>query len=346
MTVQPCAYYVQQIQDADSQEALQALHAAWFGKQGTLTQELKRLGQCTPEERRTLGEAIHGLKQDVLKAFKAKEAVLKERAYQRSMMQEALDVTLPTAPAFTGYTHPITQVLEEAASIFQSMGFSWETGPEIEEEFYNFDALNVPEGHPARAEQDTFYLPGALLRTHTSPVQIRTMKKRGSPLKIIAPGRVYRSDYDQTHSPMFHQLEGLSVGENVNMAQLKGCLMTFFESFFRKNIKLRFRPSFFPFTEPSCEVDIGYTLQSGRIVLGGEERWLEILGCGMVHPNVLRNCELDPKTCCGYAFGLGLERIAMLKYGIQDLREFYENDQRWLSRVSKQVLFTQAAVSK
>ncbi|PPE04279.1 Phenylalanine--tRNA ligase alpha subunit [Holospora curviuscula] len=243
-------------------------------------------------------------------------------------------MTLPGVPVQKGVLHPIMEVLWDVVKIFQQMGFAWVEGPEIENTFYNFDALNVTEGHPARGEQDTFYLPHGVLRTQTSPVQIRTMKETTPPLKIVSPGRVYRSDYDQTHSPMFHQIEGLVVSKEANMADLKGVLQGFLEIFFSKSVHLRFRPSFFPFTEPSCEVDIGYRREAGNIILEGHSHWLEILGCGMVHHRVLRQCGISPEIYQGYAFGVGLERLAMLRYGVQDLREFYKNHQTWLSNLS------------
>jgi len=241
---------------------------------------------------------------------------------------------LPGRTYFAGKIHPVSQVIDEVTSIFSEIGFSVEEGPDVENEYYNFSALNTPENHPARDMHDTFYLDRSkdlLLRTHTSPVQIRTMLKGKPPFKIIAPGRTYRCDSDQTHSPMFHQLEGLHIDKNINMGHLKGCLYYFVKKFFEvEKVKIRFRPSHFPFTEPSAEVDIGYKIQDGKIKIGEGDKWLEILGCGMVHPNVLKNVKVNPKQYQGYAFGVGIDRLAMLKYGINDLRAFFESDIRWL----------------
>jgi len=252
----------------------------------------------------------------------------------KKLKNEKIDITLPGRTYFAGKIHPVSQVIDEVTSIFAEIGFSVEEGPDVENEYYNFSALNTPENHPARDMQDTFYLDYSkdlLLRTHTSPVQIRTMLKSKPPFKIIAPGRTYRCDSDQTHSPMFHQLEGLHIDKNINMGHLKGCLYYFVKKFFEvEKVKIRFRPSHFPFTEPSAEVDIGYKIQDGQIKIGEGDKWLEILGCGMVHPNVLKNVKVNPKQYQGYAFGVGIDRLAMLKYGINDLRAFFESDIRWL----------------
>ena len=251
------------------------------------------------------------------------------------MEKEKVDVTLPERPFTQGKIHPVSQVIDEISSIFSEVGFSVEEGPDVENEYNNFTALNTPDHHPARDMHDTFYLDEKkelLLRTHTSPVQIRTMLKDKPPFKIIAPGRTYRSDSDQTHSPMFHQVEGLHIDQNINMGHLKGCLNYFIKEFFEVDkIKMRFRPSHFPFTEPSAEVDIGYKIKDGKIIIGEGDKWLEILGCGMVHPNVLKNVKIDVKKFQGYAFGIGIDRLAMLKYGINDLRAFFECDYRWLN---------------
>ena len=251
------------------------------------------------------------------------------------MEKEKIDVTLPERSFARGKIHPVSQTIDEISSIFSEIGFCVEEGPDVENEYNNFTALNTPDNHPARDMHDTFYLDEKkerLLRTHTSPVQIRTMLKDKPPFKIIAPGRTYRSDSDQTHSPMFHQVEGLHVDKNINMGHLKGCLNYFIKEFFEvKKIKMRFRPSHFPFTEPSAEVDIGYEIKDGKIIIGEGDQWLEILGCGMVHPNVLKNVKVDPTKFQGYAFGIGIDRLAMLKYGINDLRAFFDCDYRWLN---------------
>ena len=316
---------------------LHELKQRWFGKTGEITEALKALSTLDLEAKKQQGEHLHHLKKIVMEALTHHETHMKERAITEKLLLERVSVDLPVAPAPRGFEHPIMKVFYDTLHLFREMGFDWQEGPEIESEFYNFDALNVTEGHPARAEQDTFYLPNGLLRTQTSSVQIRVMEKNTPPLKIISPGRVYRSDYDQTHTPMFHQIEGLVISKTANMAELKGVLHTFLEKFFQKPIELRFRPSFFPFTEPSCEVDIGYRVEQHQIILEGHEKWLEILGCGMVHPNVLQHCGISSEIYQGYAFGMGLERLTMLKYGVQDLRELYRNDQQWLSSFDLEV---------
>jgi phenylalanyl-tRNA synthetase alpha chain len=318
--------------------ALEAERVAAFGKQGAITQILKTLGAMTPEERQEKGPLIHGLRERVNEALAARKAALEAEALERRLAIEGLDMTLPVAPEPQGSVHPVSQVMDELAEIFADMGFSVATGPEIEDDWHNFTALNFPPDHPARAMHDTFYLqpkPGAeermLLRTHTSPVQIRAMMAQAPPLYIIAPGRTYRSDSDATHTPMFHQVEGLVIDRGIHLGHLKWTLETFLKAFFeREDIVLRLRPSYFPFTEPSAEVDVGYTMVKGRRMLGGSEGWMELLGCGMVHPRVIANCGLDPETWQGFAFGCGIDRIAMLKYGMDDLRAFFDGDLRWL----------------
>lgn len=308
-------------------QELEDLRVSALGKKGALTLLMKELGQKSPEERRTIGAELNVLKEIFTTTLDKKKTQLEESILNTRLASETLDVTLPARPVLMGTIHPLSHVLDKAIHIFGQMGFVVAEGPDIEEDFYNFTALNIPPEHPARQEQDTFYLPPQedqqplVLRTHTSPVQIRTMLNQKPPLRIIAPGRTYRSDYDATHSPMFHQIEGLVVDKKTHMGHLKGCLEEFSRLFFEDpTLKLRFRPGYFPFTEPSAEVDIWWKGSS----------WLEILGCGMVHPNVLRNCNIDPDIYQGFAFGMGLERIAMLKYGIEDLRFFFESDLRWL----------------
>jgi phenylalanyl-tRNA synthetase alpha chain len=322
--------------------ALEALRVAALGKQGAVTQLLKTLGGMSPEERQTRGPAIQGLREAVTAAITERKAGLDAAELDARLARERVDVTLPVAQAPRGTVHPVSQVMDELAEIFADLGFAVATGPEIEDDWHNFTALNFPPDHPARAMHDTFYLEpregadgiGAermLLRTHTSPVQIRTMMTTPPPIRIIAPGRVYRSDSDATHTPMFHQIEGLVIDRDITLGHLKWTLETFLKAFFeRDDIALRLRPSYFPFTEPSVEVDVGYTLQKGRRVLGGSDHWMELLGSGMVHPNVLTACGLDPQEWQGFAFGVGIDRLAMLKYGMDDLRAFFDGDLRWL----------------
>ena len=317
--------------------ALDAERVATLGKQGTITQLLKSLGRMTPEERQSEGPRIHALREQVTEAIAARKAALEAEALERRLATETLDMTLPVAPAPQGSVHPVSQVMDELAEIFADLGFSVATGPEIEDDWRNFTALNIPESHPARAMHDTFYLAQSprdrrmLLRTHTSPVQIRAMQTQPPPIYIIAPGRTYRSDSDATHTPMFHQVEGLVIDKGIHLGHLKWTLETFLKAFFeRDDIVLRMRPSYFPFTEPSAEVDVGYTMVKGRRVLGGSEGWMELLGSGMVHPRVIANCGLDPDEWQGFAFGCGIDRLAMLKYGMDDLRAFFDGDLRWL----------------
>jgi len=318
--------------------ALEAERVAILGKQGVVTGLLKTLGGMTPEERQSEGPRIHGLREAVTEALAARKAALEGAALEQKLATERLDMTLPVAPAVEGSVHPVSQVMDELAEIFADLGFSVATGPEIEDDWHNFTALNIPESHPARAMHDTFYFPqngpdglSMLLRTHTSPVQIRTMQTQKPPIYIIAPGRTYRSDSDATHTPMFHQVEGLVIDRGITLGHLKWTLETFLKAFFeRDDIVLRMRPSYFPFTEPSAEVDVGYHMEKGRRVLGGTDHFMELLGSGMVHPRVIAACGLDPDEWQGFAFGCGIDRLAMLKYGMDDLRAFFDGDLRWL----------------
>jgi phenylalanyl-tRNA synthetase alpha chain len=318
--------------------ALEAARVAALGKQGAVTGLLKTLGGMTPDERQSEGPRIHALREAVAGAVAERKDALEAQALDARLATETLDMTLPAAPAPLGSVHPVSQVMDELAEIFADLGFSVATGPEIEDEWRNFTALNIPETHPARAMHDTFYFDRTdaegrpmLLRTHTSPVQIRTMQEQEPPIYIIAPGRTYRSDSDATHTPMFHQIEGLVIDRGITLGHLKWTLETFLKAFFeRDDIVLRMRPSYFPFTEPSAEVDVGYHMEEGRRVLGGTDHWMELLGSGMVHPRVLANCGLDPTEWQGFAFGCGIDRLAMLKYGMDDLRAFFDGDLRWL----------------
>ena len=324
------------VQAADSLEALEDVRVRALGRRGSVTALMKSLGQAAPEERRERGQALNRLKQAVADAIDARKAALAEAELERRLASERIDVTLPVRPAPEGSLHPISQTIDEIVQIFGEMGFRWAEGPDVEDDWYNFTALNIPPEHPARQEMDTFYLAGEagarpVLRTHTSPVQIRTMQETPPPLRVIVPGRTYRSDHDATHSPMFHQVEGLAIDRSIHMGHLKGCLIAFCRAFFGvADLPVRFRPSHFPFTEPSAEVDIGCTREGGQLRIGAGGDWLEILGSGMVHPKVIANCGLDPEEWQGFAFGMGIERIAMLKYGIPDLRMMYESDLRWL----------------
>jgi phenylalanyl-tRNA synthetase alpha chain len=322
---------------AADERALDAVRVAALGKKGSVSERLKSLGAMSPEERRAAGPALNGLKERVTLALEARRETLREAALDQKLRSETIDVTLPPRPEPVGTIHPVTQVWEEVIAIFGDMGFSVAEGPHIETDWYNFGALNIPPEHPARQEHDTFYFnPKAdgsrmVLRTHTSPVQIRTMETQKPPIRIIAPGRTFRSDSDQTHTPMFHQVEGLVIDETTHLGHLKGTLEAFAKAFFEVDaVKMRFRPSHFPFTEPSMEVDIGCSWEDGELKIGVGDSWLEILGSGMVHPNVIRAGGLDPEKYQGFAFGMGIDRIAMLKYGIPDLRAFFEADLRWL----------------
>ncbi len=316
--------------------ALEAVRVDALGKKGRITGLMKELGGLPPDERRERGASLNIVKERVSAALDVRQKDLAAAALDARLNAERVDVTLQPRPQAEGRIHPISQTIDEITAIFASMGFSVAKGPDIETDWHNFTALNIPPDHPARQMQDTFYMPQAgehptILRTQTSPVQIRTMLDRKPPLRIIVPGRTYRCDYDMTHTPMFHQTEGLVVDESTNMGHLKGCLMDFLRAFFGMNdLPVRFRPSYFPFTEPSAEVDIGCSRKGGELKIGNSGDWLEVLGCGMVHPNVLRNCGVDPERYQGFAFGMGVERLAMLKYGIPDLRTFFEADARWL----------------
>ncbi len=331
-----------QVTAAADLEALEAVRVAALGRQGRITGLMKTIGELSAEHRREAGRDLNALKDSIAEAVLLRHGKLAAADLDRRLAGEGIDVTLPARPEGSGRIHPISQTLDEMVAIFCEMGFSLAEGPHIETDFNNFTALNIPPEHPARQEHDTFYLPDKpdgtrlLLRTHTSPVQIRTMLDMAPPIRIIVPGRTFRADYDATHSPMFHQIEGLVVDETTHMGHLKGCLIDFCRAYFGvDDLPVRFRPSYFPFTEPSVEVDIGCTREGGGLRIGGSGDkgggdWLEILGAGMVHPNVLENCGIDSRRYQGFAFGLGIERAAMLKYGIPDLRTFFESDLRWL----------------
>ncbi len=316
------------IDRADSLEALDAIRVALLGKNGAVTAQLKALGALPPEQRKAHGEAVNRIKDALAGALAARKATLEEAAFAARLAGERVDITLPGRDGSRGAVHPVTRTLDRITAIFGSLGYQVADGPEIEDDWHNFEALNFPPHHPARAMHDTFYFAdGRLLRTHTSPVQIRAMAGKAPPIRIIAPGKVYRSDSDQTHTPMFHQVEGLLVDETSSFADLKGTLKQFVDAFFERDFEMRFRPSYFPFTEPSAEVDIRWDRGDGSA-----PGWLEVLGCGMVHPNVLRNCGIDPERYSGFAFGLGVERFAMLRYGVNDLRSFFDNDLRFLKQ--------------
>ncbi len=317
--------------------ALEAVRVEALGKQGALSGLMRTLGQMSPQERATMGPRLNGLRDSIVEAIAVKRAALAEAALEARLKAEAVDVTLPATPAYRGAIHPISRVMEELARICGEMGFTLEEGPDIETDFNNFTALNFPEKHPARDMHDTFFFhPGPdgtrrLLRTHTSPVQVRTMLKQKPPIRMICQGRTYRCDSDATHTPMFHQMEGLVIDRTTNMADLKGTVTALVRAFFEVDeLIVRFRPHFFPFTEPSAEMDVRCDRSGGQLKIGTGADWLEILGCGMVHPNVLRACGLDPEEWQGYAFGFGVDRMAMLKYAIPDLRDMFANDVRWL----------------
>ena len=323
------------IDSVKTKDDLQNIKTEFFGKNGQITLQFKTLGSLDPEKRKKFANNLNKIKEDLTSQLEQKNIEIETSEINEKLKNEKVDVTLPFRPYRQGKIHPVSQVIDEISSIFSEIGFSVAEGPDVETEYNNFTALNTPEDHPARDMHDTFYLEEnkkLLLRTHTSPVQIRTMISSKPPYKIIVPGRTYRCDSDQTHAPMFHQLEGLHIDKGITMGHLKGCLNYFIKEFFEvKNVKMRFRPSHFPFTEPSAEVDIGYKIDKGKIVIGDGNKWLEVLGCGMVHPNVLRNVKVDTKKYQGFAFGIGIDRLAMLKYGINDLRAFFEADYRWLS---------------
>jgi len=316
--------------------AWDAIRVGVLGKSGALTALLKELGRASPEERKTRGQALNVLKAELQAAIDAREVELKEAELEARLAAERMDVSLPAQPRARGLIHPISRTMEEMAAIFGAMGFEVAEGPDIEDDWRNFGALNIPAHHSAREDMDTFYVAPPegetrrrVLRTHTSPVQVRTMLSRTPPFRVIVPGRTYRADHDATHSPMFHQCEGLVIGRAITLGHLKGCLTDFLRAFFGvSDLPVRFRSSYFPFTEPSMEVDIGWSRKTGEI--GGGSDWLEILGSGMVQPKVLANCGIDPREFQGFAFGMGIERVTMLKHGIPDLRPFYESDLRWL----------------
>ncbi|WP_106746301.1 phenylalanine--tRNA ligase subunit alpha [Yoonia maritima] len=330
--------YLSLIANAADEAAIEDLRVQAVGKKGEISLKMRELGKMTPEERQTAGPALNALKDEINSALAGKKAALADAALDERLRSEWLDVTLPARDRREGSIHPISQVTEEVSAIFADMGFSVAEGPQIESDWYNFDALNIPGHHPARAEMDTFYThradgddrPPHVLRTHTSPVQIRSMEANGAPIRIICPGRVYRADYDQTHTPMFNQVEGLAIDKDISMANLKWTLEEFFSAYFGARVKTRFRASHFPFTEPSAEVDIQCSWVDGQLKVGEGDGWLEVLGSGMVHPKVLQAAKIDPDLWQGFAFGVGIDRIAMLKYGIPDLRAFFDSDLRWL----------------
>lgn len=322
-----------QFAQLNSEAQLEEIRVKFLGKKGLVTELYSQLKNVAPEEKKSFGASVNNLRDEVTGQIDAKKEFFANAALNEKLSAEKIDVTLPVRKSSIGLAHPISKVAKEIHEIFSALGFDFEQGPEIEDDFHNFTALNMPQNHPARQMQDTFYLQNSeyLLRTHTSNVQIRKMTTMQPPLRAVALGRVFRRDSDQTHTPMFHQIEGFAVDESANMANLKWLLEEFLQRFFEvKNVELRFRPSFFPFTEPSAEVDIGYKIDQGRIKIGTSEKFMEILGCGMIHPNVLANCKIDTTKYQGFAFGIGIERLAMLKYGITDLRMFFENDQRFL----------------
>ena len=329
------------VRAANDMTALEEVRVLALGKKGKVTGMMQTLGGLEPEQRKAMGQALNLLKDEIAAEIDSRAETLKKAALEARLQQERIDITLSPRPAAQGKIHPITKTVEEATAIFADMGFAVAEGPEIEDDFHNFTALNFPANHPARQMHDTFYLPDSpgkagdaakrLLRTHTSTVQVHVMQTQKPPIRVVIPGRTYRSDYDMTHTPMFHQIEGLIIDTETHMGHLKGCLTEFCRRFFEiDDLPTRFRPSFFPFTEPSAEMDIGCSRAGGEFKIGAGEGWMEILGCGMVHPNVLKNCGIDPDTYQGFAFGMGVERITMLKYGIPDLRTFFESDIRWL----------------
>ncbi|MFM2481191.1 phenylalanine--tRNA ligase subunit alpha [Celerinatantimonas sp. YJH-8] len=311
-----------QIDDAGDIAALDAVRVEYLGKKGLMTKQMQTLGKLSPEERPAAGQAINNAKQTITESINDKRQALQQAVLDAKLASESIDVTLPGRNSERGGLHPVSRTIDRIQNYFGQLGFETKVGPEVEDSFHNFDALNIPAHHPARADHDTFYFnPELVLRTQTSGVQIRTMETQKPPIRIISPGRVYRNDYDQTHTPMFHQVEGLMVDTNVNFTELKGILYDFLQSFFEQDLKIRFRPSYFPFTETSAEVDVL-----------GKNGWLEVLGCGMVHPNVLSSVNIDPEQYTGFAFGMGVERLTMLRYGVNDLRAFFENDLRFLKQ--------------
>ena len=330
--------WIEAIAGAADEAALEDMRVAAVGKKGEVSLKMRELGKMTPEERQVAGPALNALKDEINSALAAKKAALADAALDERLRGEWLDVTLPGRGRPAGTVHPVSQVTEEVTAIFADMGFAVAEGPQVESDWYNFDALNIPAEHPTRTEMDTFYMhrdegdnrPPHVLRTHTSPVQIRSMEATGAPIRIICPGRVYRADYDQTHTPMFHQVEGLALDKDLSMANLKWVLEEFFSAFFGVSVKTRFRASHFPFTEPSAEVDIQCSWEGGQLKIGQGDGWMEVLGSGMVHPKVLKAGGIDPEEWQGFAFGMGIDRMAMLKYGMPDLRAFFDSDLRWL----------------
>ncbi len=331
--------YLTAIADMTDEAGLEELRLTALGKKGEISLKMRELGKMTPEERQTTGKALNILKDEIDAALRSKKSALADAALDARLREEWLDVTLPGRPRRQGTIHPVSQVMDEVTAIFADMGFAVAEGPQIEDDWHNFDALNIAPEHPARQEHDTFFMhraegddrPPHVLRTHTSPVQIRAMLEQGAPIRVIAPGRVYRMDMDQTHTPMFHQIEGLAIGKDISMANLKWVLEEFCKTFFEVDgVELRFRASHFPFTEPSAEVDIRCSWAGGSLKIGEGDDWMEILGSGMVHPKVLQSAGIDPSEWQGFAFGIGIDRLAMLKYGIPDLRAFFESDLRWL----------------
>ena len=331
--------YIGLVAEAGDEYALEELRVQAVGKKGEVSLKMRELGKMTPEERQVAGPKLNALKDEINSALAAKKAALADAALDERLRTEWLDVTLPGRTRGVGSVHPVSQVTDEVTAIFADMGFAVAEGPQIESDWYNFDALNIPAEHPTRTEMDTFYMhrdagderPPHVLRTHTSPVQIRSMEKQGAPIRVIAPGRVYRADYDQTHTPMFHQLEGLAIDKDLSMANLKWCLEEFCRAYFEVDkVELRFRASHFPFTEPSAEVDLRCSWAGGQLKVGEGDDWMEILGSGMVHPKVLTAGGIDPDQWQGFPFGMGIDRLAMLKYGMPDLRAFFDSDLRWL----------------
>ncbi|MCB1406967.1 MAG: phenylalanine--tRNA ligase subunit alpha, partial [Rhodobacteraceae bacterium] len=332
------AKYLAEVSAAPGAEALEAVRLAALGKKGEISLKMRELGKMSAEERLVAGPALNGLKDEIDTALRARKVALEDAALDERLKAEWLDVTLPGRPRPRGTIHPVSHVTEECIAIFADMGFRVAEGPQIETDWYNFDALNIMPEHPARQEHDTFFMhraegdnrPPHVLRTHTSPVQIRAMQDQGAPIRVIAPGRVYRMDMDMTHAPMFHQIEGMAIDRDISMANLKWVLEEFFSAYFGTKVKTRFRASHFPFTEPSAEVDIQCSWVNGQLRVGEGDGWMEVLGSGMMHPNVLRAGGIDPDQWQGFAFGMGIDRMAMLKYGIPDLRAFFESDLRWL----------------
>ena len=328
--------FTAQIAAADDLRALDDIRVAALGKKGEVSMMMRGLGKMSPEEKTVMGPALNGLKNELAARIDARKEILENIALDAALASEMMDMSLPVSTS-SGTLHPVAQVMEEMAVIFSDMGFSIAEGPDIEDDFHNFTALNFPKGHPARDMHDTFFMSAPegeekkVLRTHTSPVQIRTMINEKPPIRIIAPGRTYRCDSDQTHTPMFHQVEGLVIDKGIHMGHLKGVLMDFVSAFFETDVDVQFRPHHFPFTEPSAEMDVRYERVGSAIKIGSGEKWMEILGCGMVHPNVLRACNIDPDAYQGFAFGMGVDRLAMLKYGIPDLRDMFAGDSRWLA---------------